>query len=107
MQQASKAIEGLGVFSLKEGVISTKHVVHTTEWKVIGKWGIRKWVQSDAKTSQSAHGPQGPKEEACHRTQWHGSIPQILTGTLKAQISGYPLYDRELLRSELLEKRGK
>jgi hypothetical protein len=51
LQQASKAIEGLGIFSLEEGVISTRHVVHTTEGKVIGEWGIRKWMQSGAKTS--------------------------------------------------------
>lgn len=51
LQQASKAIEGLGIFSLKEGVISTRHVVHTTEGKVIGEWGIRKWGRSDKKTS--------------------------------------------------------
>ena len=30
LQQASRAIEGFGVFSLEEGVISTRHVVHTT-----------------------------------------------------------------------------
>ena len=255
LQQASKAIEGLGIFSLEEGVISTRHVVHTTEGKVIGEWGIRKWIQSDAKTSAkrtnvhiarqslrlalleqlgghdvvqwghqlvdfkkcegegvdlsfqvdgkiqpfkadlvvgadgirssvrrlligadstplrylgcivilgicplraleglnnslldsatvfqtangneriymmpytsdsvmwqlsfpmpekeakalSAQGPQALKEEACRRTQWHDPIPQILAATLEAQISGYPVYDRELLESELLEKVG-
>jgi salicylate hydroxylase len=51
LQQASKAIEGLGVTSLEQGVISTRHVVHTTEGKVIGEWGNRKWMQSDVKTS--------------------------------------------------------
>jgi len=51
LQQASRAIEGLGVFSLQEGVISTKHVVHTTEGKVIGEWGVRKLLPTDAKTS--------------------------------------------------------
>ncbi|MCZ2721372.1 NAD(P)/FAD-dependent oxidoreductase [Marinomonas sp. 15G1-11] len=50
LQQASKAIEGLGIFSLKEGVISTRHLVHTTDGKVIGEWGIRKWIQSDVKS---------------------------------------------------------
>ena len=49
LQQASRAIRGLGVFSLEEGLISTRHVVHTTDGKVIGEWGIRKWGQADAK----------------------------------------------------------
>jgi 2-polyprenyl-6-methoxyphenol hydroxylase-like FAD-dependent oxidoreductase len=255
LQQASKAIEGLGVFSLEEAVISTRHVVHTTDGKVIGEWGIRKWMQSDVKTSSkrtnvhiarqslrlalleqlgghdaiqwghqlvdfeacegeavdlsfqvngeiqrakadlvvgadgirssvrrlligeditplrylgcivilgicplsaleglnsslldsatvfqtangneriymmpymsdsvmwqlsfpmpekeakvlSAQGPQALKEEACRRTQWHDPIPQILAATQEAQISGYPVYDRELLDSELLAKGG-
>jgi len=51
LQQASKAIEGLGIFSLKQGVISTRHVVHTTDGKVIGEWGVRKWLQAEAKTT--------------------------------------------------------
>lgn len=255
LQQASKAIEGLGIFSLEDGVVSTRHLVHTTEGKVIGEWGVRKWIQSDVKTSSkrsnvhiarqslrlalieqlgghdviqwghqlvdfeecedegvnlnfqvngkiksvkadlvvgadgirssvrrlligdeitplrylgcivilgicplsalegqdsslldsatvfqtangneriyimpytsdsvmwqlsfsmpeeeakelSAQGPQALKEEACRRTQWHDPIPQILTATLESQVSGYPVYDRELLESELLKKGG-
>lgn len=255
LQQASKAIEGLGIFSLEEGVISTRHLVHTTDGKVIGEWGIRKWIASDAKTFQkrtnihiarqslrlallkqlggqdmvhwghqlvdfeesqsdvnlnfqvngeiksykadlvvgadgirssvrriligedttplryldcivilgicplsalegidsplldsatvfqtangneriyimpytsdsvmwqlsfpmteneakelSAQGPQALKEEAIHKTQWHSPIPEILKATLEAKISGYPVYDRELLSSELLAKAEK
>lgn len=255
LQQASKAIEGLGIFSLEDGVISTRHLVHTTEGKVIGEWGIRKWISPDAKKSPkrtnihiarqslrlallkqlggheaiqwghqlidykesenegvnlnfqvngeiktyqadlvvgadgirssvrrqligeditplryldcivilgicplsalegidsslldsatvfqtangnersyimpytadsvmwqlsfpmtekeakelSAQGPQALKEEARRRTHWHAPIPQIIAATLEAQISGYPVYDRELLKPELLEKAG-
>jgi 2-polyprenyl-6-methoxyphenol hydroxylase-like FAD-dependent oxidoreductase len=255
LQQASKAIEGLGIFSLKDRVISTRHLVHTTEGKVIGEWGIRKWIQSDEKTSTkrsnmhiarqslrlalleqlgkhnavqwghqlvdykknedesitlnfqvdgqikniktdlvvgadgirssirnlligenstplrylgcivilgicplkaldgldnnlldsatvfqtangneriyimpytadsvmwqlsfpmseeeakalSAKGTKALKKEACLRTQWHDPIPQILLATAEAQISGYPVYDRELLQPEMLEKAG-
>ena len=51
LQQASKAMEGFGLFSLEDGVISTRHVVHTTAGKVIGEWGMRKWMDSDAKGS--------------------------------------------------------
>jgi salicylate hydroxylase len=51
LQQGSKAIEGLGIISLAAGVVSTRHVVHTTDGKVIGEWGIRKWHPSAVKTS--------------------------------------------------------
>lgn len=255
LQQASKAIEGFGIFSLEGGVISTRHLVHTTEGKVIGEWGMRKWMPSVAKTSMkhsnvhiarqslrlalleqlggpdavqwghqlidfnkcedesvalnfqvdgkmksckadlvvgadgirssvrrllisedrtplrylgcivilgicplsalaeinsslldsatvfqtangteriyimpytsdsvmwqlsfsmpekeakalSAQGRQALKEEACRRTQWHDPIPQILAATPEANISGYPIYDRDLLQAEWLQKGG-
>ena len=41
LQQASNAIKGLGLFSLKDGGNSTRHVVHTTEGKEITEWGMR------------------------------------------------------------------
>ncbi|MBL4881416.1 MAG: FAD-dependent monooxygenase, partial [Oleispira sp.] len=49
LQQASRAIEGLGILSLAEGVTSTRHVVHTTDGKVIGEWGIRDFEPSETK----------------------------------------------------------
>lgn len=253
LQQASNAIKGLGIISLKEGVISTRHLVHTTEGKVIGEWGMRKWIKSNKKTSPkrtnihvarqslrltllnqlnesnsvqwghqlidfkesehknvqlsfqvngnikntkadlvvgadgirssvrkiligenifplrylgcmvilgicplknlknlecslldsatvfqtangneriymmpyasdtimwqlsfplpekdaktlSSKGAKTLKEEAIRRTQWHNPIPQILEATLETQISGYPVYDRALLKPELMEK---
>ncbi|WP_198341869.1 FAD-dependent oxidoreductase [Oceanisphaera avium] len=48
LQQASKAIAGLGITALAEGLVSTRHVVHNTEGKVLGEWGMRKWLHSDA-----------------------------------------------------------
>lgn len=251
LQQASKAIEGLGLFSINESVVSTRHVVHTTDGKIIGEWGVRKWIHDDTKTApkrtnvhitrqslrqlllkqlngtkgvqwnhhltnikedndnkvqltfqvdgktknvqadlvvgadgirsavrklligeeisplryldcivilgicplaavndlksplldsetvfQTANGKEriyimpftsnsvmwqlsfpmpeneaiklshlGPtalKEEACRRTQWHSPIPQIIAATQEAQISGYPVYDREVLKPDVL-----
>lgn len=253
LQQAGKAIKALGILSLEEGVISTRHVVHTTDGNVIGEWGGRKWLESDLQKSPkrsnmhiarqslrkallqqlggtdalhwghqliglnqnqnkdiellfqvngdiksfradlvvgadgirssvwkqlvgddstplhyldcivilgicplnaltslnsplldsatvfqtangneriyimpydsdsvmwqlsfplpekeakalSALGPVGLKEEACRRTQWHDPIPQILAATPENRISGYPVYDRELINPELLKK---
>ena len=54
----------------------------------------------------SAKGAHALKEEACRRTQWHNPIPQILAATNETEISGYPVYDRELLDSDLLDKGG-
>jgi 2-polyprenyl-6-methoxyphenol hydroxylase-like FAD-dependent oxidoreductase len=47
LQQASKALSGLGILTLNDGIVSTKHVVHTTEGKVIGEWGMRKWMETN------------------------------------------------------------
>ena len=54
----------------------------------------------------SGQGAKALKEEASRRTQWHNPIPQIVSATLETQIIGYPVYDRELLQSELLENAG-
>ncbi len=47
LQQASRAMKELGITNLVEGVISTRHVVHTTEGEVIGEWGMRKWLRDN------------------------------------------------------------
>lgn len=44
LQQASKAMEGFGIHSLDQGVVSTRHVVHHTDGTIIGEWGMRKWL---------------------------------------------------------------
>ena len=253
LQQASSAIKGLGIFDLKGGVVSTRHVMHSIDGNVIGEWGMRKWMDlneekpvkktnihiarqalrlalleqlggpnkvhwghqlvnfkgsedngvelnfkvngalknikadfvvgadgirssvreiligedktplrylgcivilgicpleamkgfenpllDSASVFQTANGkeriymmpyssdsimwqmsfPIAEKEakelsskgavtlkkEACRRAQWHDPIPQILNATLESEISGYPVYDRDLLKKELLEQ---
>ena len=49
LQQASKAIQGLGISSLEKGIVSTRHVVHATDGKILGEWGMRKWLQTNEK----------------------------------------------------------
>lgn len=69
-------------------------------------WQLSFPMPEEEAKALSAQGAQALKEEACRRAQWHKPIPQILSATLPAQISGYPVYDRELLKAELLEKAG-
>ncbi|WDF48740.1 NAD(P)/FAD-dependent oxidoreductase [Chryseobacterium sp. KACC 21268] len=49
LQQASKAIEGFGISKLEKGVVSTRHLVHTPDGKVVAEWGMRKWLQNSEK----------------------------------------------------------
>jgi 2-polyprenyl-6-methoxyphenol hydroxylase-like FAD-dependent oxidoreductase len=58
LQQASKAIEAFGIKKLEEGVVSTRHVVHSTDGKIIGEWGMRKWIDSEE--------DKGPKKTNVH-----------------------------------------
>ena len=51
LQQATKAMEGLGIFNLEGSIISTRHVVHNPEGKIVGEWGMRKWLTPETKKS--------------------------------------------------------
>lgn len=88
LQQATKAIEGLGITSLKEGVVSTRHLVHTTEGKVVGEWGMRKWMQSDNNSASDASNQAEIKQAVPKRTNVH-IARQSLRLALLEQLGGY------------------
>ena len=67
-------------------------------------WQLSFPMSEEEAKELSAQGPKALKEEAICRTQWHAPIPQIIAATQEAKISGYPVYDRELLNCELLKK---
>jgi 2-polyprenyl-6-methoxyphenol hydroxylase-like FAD-dependent oxidoreductase len=75
LQQASKAIEGFGILSLEKGIVSSRHLVHTPEGKVIGEWGMRKWLQTES-------------EKTAKRTNIH-ITRQELRLTLLEQLGGF------------------
>ncbi|BCE00940.1 FAD-dependent oxidoreductase [Marinicellulosiphila megalodicopiae] len=54
----------------------------------------------------SAKGALVLKQESLKKCQWHDPIPQILKATQTDLVSGYPVYDRELLQSNQFEKAG-
>ena len=69
-------------------------------------WQLSFPISEQEAKALSAQGAPALKKEACHRTPWHEPVPQIIKETLPGQITGYPVYDRELLTPELLEKAG-
>lgn len=54
----------------------------------------------------SKKGSEALKIEVAKRTHWHSPIPEIIAATEPKQITGYPVYDRDLLMSNLLENAG-
>ncbi|MEG0697798.1 MAG: NAD(P)/FAD-dependent oxidoreductase [Algoriella sp.] len=61
--------------------------------------------EDDAKTL-SKKGAEELKNEVSKRTQWHSPIPQIIAATETKEITGYPVYDRDLLSQDLLKNAG-
>ena len=67
-------MKGFGIQTLKDGIISTRHIVHTPEGKIIGEWGVRKWMQNEL-----------PK--SARRTNMH-IARQLLRASLLEQLGG-------------------
>ncbi len=58
-------------------------------------------TEDDAKTL-SSKGPAALKEEAMKRCKtWHNPIPEMLSSTPDELVSGYPVYDREIVDEKI------
>ncbi|MBM6551481.1 FAD-dependent monooxygenase [Marinomonas ostreistagni] len=55
LQQASRAISGIGITELKDGVISTRHVVHTIAGEKVAEWGMRRWVKGAPQANKKSN----------------------------------------------------
>jgi 2-polyprenyl-6-methoxyphenol hydroxylase-like FAD-dependent oxidoreductase len=69
-------------------------------------WQLSFPMEEDAAKALSLEGKKALKQEAISRTPWHSPIPEILNATPEANISGYPVYDRELLTPAHFEQAG-
>ena len=60
--------------------------------------------EEDKAKDLSLRGPKALKDEALVRCdQWHNPIPEILHQTPLTLVSGYPVYDRDLITVDALE----
>ena len=69
-------------------------------------WQLSFPMTEEAAKSLSSLGPKNLKEEAIIRTQWHTPIPQIIENTAVEDISGYPAYDRDILKEQSMKEVG-
>jgi hypothetical protein len=67
-------------------------------------WQLSFPISEGEAQALSKKGPEALKQEAIDRLRdWHTPIPEILQSTKTSQITGYPVYDREILRPEFLK----
>lgn len=69
-------------------------------------WQLSFPIPEEDAQALSAKGSQALKKEACLRTLWHDPIPQLMIATPEDKISGYPVYDRQLLQGEQFDNAG-
>lgn len=62
LQQANKAMTGLGISALPAGMNSTRHVVHNPDGKIIGEWGLRKWNKPQLENSTKRRNVHIPRQ---------------------------------------------
>lgn len=69
-------------------------------------WQMSFPMPEDEARALSHQGPDALKQEAIRRAPWHDPIPQILSATPLLKITGYPVYDREMLSVEHFKNAG-
>lgn len=70
-------------------------------------WQMSFPVAEEEARTLSHGGPNILKQEAIRRVAtWHNPIPQILSTTPLSKITGYPVYDREMLSVEHFKNAG-
>jgi len=85
MQQASRSLASLGIpVPLPEGIVSTKHMVHTPEGRVVGEWGMRKWLSAEEQKKKSEDNHDKAKTNKNKRQNVHIARQSLRYELLKA-----------------------
>jgi salicylate hydroxylase len=101
-KEALELLDGETVFQTADGTTRIYMMPYSpTEYM----WQLSFPMDEEEATTLSKQGPQALKDQAIARCQsWHTPVPQILRDTPASLVSGYPVYDRALLTSEMLDK---
>jgi salicylate hydroxylase len=102
LKESSELLDGETVFQTADGTTRIYMMPYsTTEYM----WQLSFPMDEQEAAALSQQGPQALKDQAiarCH--SWHTPVPHILRDTPASLVSGYPVYDRALLTTDMLEK---
>lgn len=100
--QLSPLLDGKTVFQTADGTTRI-YLMPYSKKKNEYMWQLSFPMREEAAISLSSRGPNALKEEALRRCQlWHSPIAEILHATPIELVSGYPVYDRDLLSTDIL-----
>jgi salicylate hydroxylase len=104
-RSSSELLDGYTVFQTADGTVRIYMMPYSCTAYM---WQLSFPMDENEAKKLGQLGPVALKEEALRRCgSWHCPIPEILHRTPVDLISGYPVYDRELLSVELLESQRK
>ena len=69
-------------------------------------WQFSFPMDEESAKGLSKEGADALKQEVIQRTQWHSPIPEIIAATETEKITGYPVYDRDLLTPDFFAEVG-
>lgn len=99
----SSLLDGATVFQTANG---TERMYMMPYDKDSIMWQFSFPISEEEAIALSKKGAEELKIEVIKRTQWHSPIPQIIAATETKEITGYPVYDRDLLSQDLLKNAG-
>ena len=99
----SHLLDGATVFQTANG---TERMYMMPYDKESIMWQFSFPIPENEAINLSKNGPIELKNEVIKRTQWHSPIPEIITATEIDKITGYPVYDRDLLTEDSLKNAG-
>ncbi|KAL3909795.1 MAG: hypothetical protein SGARI_002419 [Bacillariaceae sp.] len=100
IRQSSPLLDGETVFQTADGTTRI-YIMPFSKKNNEYMWQLSFPVSEEVAKEWSLKGSAALKKEALNKCQsWHEPIPEILSSTPVELVSGYPVYDRDLLNAE-------
>ena len=91
MQQAAPQLRALGITKLDAGITSTKHIVHKADGRVVGEWGMRKWLGDQAIVALNDKNAKRQKRQNIHIARQELRYQLLLATTRTTKEASTPI----------------